>query len=74
MIRPEPDSFGALLRELALERFGPIQQTVKERPSTPAQIAARRRALCEALDGAYVDDVPVPLANVVPLRPTTQAA
>jgi hypothetical protein len=86
VIKPEPASFADLLAELQVERFGDFEDAALEkfrtappvqwwRPSTRAEIQKRRRKLCEAIDGYYIDDVPEPrLAVVVPIRGWQAAA
>ena len=88
MIKPEPASWDDLLVELREERFGRWWATGREKflgPSEPPPrqwpapsyntIQQRRRELCEALDGFYIDDVPEPgLAPVIPLRSRRAAA
>lgn len=54
--------------ELLAERFAPVDRWVVELPVSVDERAAqdrRRRELCQAIDGFYIDDRP---SDVVPIR------
>jgi hypothetical protein len=63
VIRPEPDSFAALLHELLVERYDTTDRdrpTLRAAADTPEVTAYRRQVLNEAME-----DLP---GNVVPIR------
>lgn len=66
MTGPEPDSFDALLRELMVERYQPIDRAqpalpplVVVEPDSPATFYQRRKILNDALTDDYGNVLPM---------------